>query len=189
MMGEPGDRLRQLSSSGESPSPWPLLTYSRSATERLRILPHSALFGCTARLNDDILPARLTLTDLCQPPMEQSSTADPLAELITTYNELNSPIIEELDGEPSPLEFMRYVSRNTPFVVRNAAATWSATKTWNAQYLKDSLRDQTVNVAVTPKGFVDLLLIFFIDAYSVTKAPSYMVFSSMSSTRSNSYSV
>ncbi|ROW06182.1 hypothetical protein VMCG_04703 [Cytospora schulzeri] len=83
--------------------------------------------------------------------MEQSPV-DPLAELITTFNELNSPVIEELDGEPSPLEFMRYVSRNTPFVVRNAAATWTATKTWNAQYLEESLRDQTVNVAVTPKG-------------------------------------
>lgn len=82
---------------------------------------------------------------------------DPLAELITTYNELNSPVIEELDQEPSPLEFMRYVSRNTPFVVREAAATWSATKEWNAQYLEGCLRDQTVNVAVTPKGFVKLL--------------------------------
>ncbi|ROW02662.1 hypothetical protein VSDG_01668 [Cytospora chrysosperma] len=86
--------------------------------------------------------------------MEQPTT-DPLAELITTYNELNSTVIEELDEEPSPLEFMRYVSRNTPFVVRNAAATWSATKTWNAQYLEDSLRDQAVNVAVTPKGNAD----------------------------------
>lgn len=85
--------------------------------------------------------------------MDQS-TADPLAELITTYNELNSPIIEELDEEPSPLEFMRYVSRNTPFVVRNAAATWPATKTWNAQYLDAFLRDHSVNVAVTPKGLV-----------------------------------
>ncbi|ROV89485.1 hypothetical protein VPNG_10164 [Cytospora leucostoma] len=80
--------------------------------------------------------------------------ADPLAELITTYNELNSPVIEELDEEPSPLEFMRYVSRNTPFVVRKAAATWPATKDWNAQYLEGCLRDQTVNVAVTPKGFL-----------------------------------
>ncbi|KAK7749736.1 hypothetical protein SLS53_000315 [Cytospora paraplurivora] len=81
--------------------------------------------------------------------------ADPLAELITTYNELNSPVIEELDEEPSPLEFMRYVSRNTPFVVRKAAATWSATKNWNAQYLEGCLRDQTVNVAVTPRGNAD----------------------------------
>ncbi|KUI56804.1 JmjC domain-containing protein 7 [Cytospora mali] len=86
--------------------------------------------------------------------MEQSA-ADPLAELITTHNELNSPIIEELDGEPSPLEFMRYVSRNTPFVVRNAAAAWPATKTWNAHYLETYLRHQTVNVAVTPKGNAD----------------------------------
>ena len=88
--------------------------------------------------------------------MEQPN-ADPLAELVTTYNELNSPVVEELDGEPSPLDFMRYVSRNTPFVVRNAAAAWTATKTWNAKYLEDFLRDQSVNVAVTPKGFVTSL--------------------------------
>ncbi|KAK7910853.1 hypothetical protein PG985_013334 [Apiospora marii] len=44
--------------------------------------------------------------------------SDPIAELITTYNELNSSVVEELAEEPSPLEFMRYVARNTPFVVR-----------------------------------------------------------------------
>lgn len=78
---------------------------------------------------------------------------DPIAELITTYSELNSPtIIEELDGEPSPLEFMRYVSRNTPFVVRGGAANWTATKTWTASYLKNFLQDHQINVAVTPFG-------------------------------------
>lgn len=77
---------------------------------------------------------------------------DPIAELITTYNELNSSVVEKLDEEPSPLEFMRFVSRNTPFVVRKGAATWTATKTWTAEYLEGFLRDQHVNVAVTPKG-------------------------------------
>lgn len=78
---------------------------------------------------------------------------DPIAELITTYNELNScTVVEELDEEPSPLEFMRYVSRNTPFVVRGGAAQWTATKTWNASYLETTLRDHTINVAVTPFG-------------------------------------
>lgn len=77
---------------------------------------------------------------------------DPIAELLTTYNELNSFVIEELDEEPSPLEFMRYVFKNTPFVVRRAAAGWRACQTWTAQYLEDALAHEAVNVAVTPKG-------------------------------------
>ena len=43
---------------------------------------------------------------------------------ITTYHELNAFIIDELHDEPSALEFMRFVSKNRPFVVRRAAATW-----------------------------------------------------------------
>lgn len=77
---------------------------------------------------------------------------DPVAELITTYNELNSSVVQELDDEPSPLEFMRYVARSTPFVVRKGAAHWTATKTWTADYLGQFLRHDHVNVAVTPKG-------------------------------------
>lgn len=84
----------------------------------------------------------------------QSQLDDPIAELIINYNEFNGSVIEELDQEPSPLEFMRYVARNTPFVVRKGTAHWTATKTWTADYLEDFLRHQTVNVAVTPKGWV-----------------------------------
>lgn len=86
--------------------------------------------------------------------MDSTSHPDPVAELITTYNELNSSVIEELDGEPSPLEFMRFVSRNTPFVVRGGAAHWPAAKTWTATYLADFLRNHQINVAVTPMGYV-----------------------------------
>lgn len=82
--------------------------------------------------------------------MDQS--AEPVAELLNNYHELNSSDVSELDAEPSPLEFMRYVARNTPFVVRKGAANWPATKMWTASYLASYLRDQTVNVAVTPKG-------------------------------------
>lgn len=88
--------------------------------------------------------------------MDEPGTQDPIAELITNYNELNGSIIEELDEEPSPLEFMRFVARNTPFVVRGAAADWEATRTWNVQFLKDFLGDEPVNVAVTPAGYVAL---------------------------------
>lgn len=81
-----------------------------------------------------------------------ASTEPALEELITTFNELNSPVVQELDAEPSPLESMRFVARNAPFVVRGAAAEWAATKTWDAAYLKAALREQSVNVAVTPRG-------------------------------------
>lgn len=80
---------------------------------------------------------------------------DPLAELITTYNELNASVIAELDEEPSPLEFMRFVATNTPFVVRRGARHWPATQTWTANHLLDALRGHAVNVAVTPYGNAD----------------------------------
>ena len=80
------------------------------------------------------------------------TASDPLRELIIAYNELNSSIIEELQEEPSPLEFMRYVARNTPFVVRGGASSWEATQTWNRDVLVGALDGQTVNVAVTPHG-------------------------------------
>jgi peptidyl-lysine (3S)-dioxygenase / protease len=85
--------------------------------------------------------------------MGQEPRPDPLRELISTYNELNGSVIEELDEEPSPLEFMRYVARNKPFVTRGAASTWEATRKWNRSYLCRQLKDQTVNVAVTPHGY------------------------------------
>ncbi|VBB75391.1 Putative phospholipase [Podospora comata] len=86
---------------------------------------------------------------------DESHNPDPIAELIENYNELNSSVIEELTEEPSPLEFMRYVAKNTPFVVRGAAKDWKATKEWNVNFLKDFLKHETVNVAVTPHGNAD----------------------------------
>ncbi|KAL1842699.1 hypothetical protein VTJ49DRAFT_4478 [Mycothermus thermophilus] len=80
---------------------------------------------------------------------------DALAELMINYHELNGSIIDELTEEPSPLEFMRYVARNTPFVVRGAALDWEATKTWTVDYLKTILGDDPVNIAVTPAGNAD----------------------------------
>lgn len=80
---------------------------------------------------------------------------DPIAELLTSYNELNPSVIDELDEEPSPLEFMRYVSRNTPFVIRGGARDWRATQQWSASYLRSALSGHAVNVAVTPFGNAD----------------------------------
>jgi hypothetical protein len=77
---------------------------------------------------------------------------DPIAKLLLTYGELNGAVITELDAEPSALEYMRFVALNTPFVVRGAASEWRATRLWNRTYLEDAMKNQTVNVAVTPKG-------------------------------------
>lgn len=84
--------------------------------------------------------------------MDQQPSADPVPDLITTYNELNSTTVDELDQEPSPLEFMRYVARNTPFVVRGAATSWKAFQLWDSKFLSETLGDQAINVAVTPHG-------------------------------------
>ncbi|KAJ3534365.1 hypothetical protein NM208_g7565 [Fusarium decemcellulare] len=86
-----------------------------------------------------------------------SNAADTAIEnLISTFNELNSNVIDELHEEPSPLEFMRYVARNTPFVIRNGASTWKACQEWNSAYLLSALKGQSVNVAVTPYGNADM---------------------------------
>jgi jumonji domain-containing protein 7 len=90
--------------------------------------------------------------------MEPSPTPeepeDPIVSLLQTYNELNSPLIEELYEVPSALEFMRYVALNRPFVVRGGAQDWEATKSWDMGTLKKLLEGQSVNVAVTPEGYV-----------------------------------
>ena len=84
---------------------------------------------------------------------------DPIATLLTTYSELNSPSIDVLHEEPSALEFMRYVSLNRPFMVRGAAKDWKATQTWNIETLKTKLEGASVNVAITPFGYVEFYFI------------------------------
>ncbi len=79
-------------------------------------------------------------------------------DLITTYHDLNPSKIDILHEEPSPLEFMRYVARNRPFVIKNGAADWKARKRWNASYLKEVMEGQTVNVSLTPHGNADSVI-------------------------------
>jgi len=79
---------------------------------------------------------------------------DPIIEMLKLYEELNGPNITELRTEPSALEFMRFVALSTPFVVRGATSQWKAARLWNYAYLEEAMRGQTVNVAVTPRGFV-----------------------------------
>lgn len=80
---------------------------------------------------------------------------DAVRELISTYQELNPPSIDELNEEPSALEFMRYVARNRPFVLRKGAKEWKACQKWNDQYLRQVMEGRTVNVAITPLGNAD----------------------------------
>ncbi|PNP76376.1 hypothetical protein FNYG_10259 [Fusarium nygamai] len=84
------------------------------------------------------------------------STDEAIENLISTFNELNSNSIDELHDEPSPLEFMRYVARNTPFVIRGGASSWKACQNWNSAYLLSVMKGQNVNVAVTPYGNADM---------------------------------
>ncbi|KAH7166252.1 putative phospholipase [Dactylonectria macrodidyma] len=87
--------------------------------------------------------------------MAPNSTDIALNELLSTFNELNSHVVEQLSEEPSPLEFMRFVARNTPFVIRGGASSWKACQEWNSAYLLSALKGQSVNVAVTPFGNAD----------------------------------
>jgi jumonji domain-containing protein 7 len=79
-------------------------------------------------------------------------------DLIATYHDLNPTAIDELHEEPSPLEFMRYVARNRPFVVRKGASSWVSHKKWNAAYLESIIGSSPVNVAITPLGNADSIL-------------------------------
>lgn len=91
--------------------------------------------------------------------MQATPSLDPIVELLTTYNELNGSSIEELSEAPSALEFMRFVKQNRPFVIRGGASDWEATTTWNVLVLKDLLKGHSVNVAVTPKGYVNNVIL------------------------------
>lgn len=78
--------------------------------------------------------------------------------LLETYNELNPPFVAELDEEPSALEFLHYVARNRPFVIRKGATSWNASQKWSAEYLNRILGETTVNAAITPYGNADAVL-------------------------------
>ena len=95
----------------------------------------------------------LTKTHFAAPLVTRLTMASAaLRDLITGYHELNPGTVEELAGEPSPLEFMRYVARNAPFVVRGCVRDWKAFRLWDKEFLAEEMRGMRVNVAVTPRG-------------------------------------
>ncbi|PVH89972.1 Clavaminate synthase-like protein [Cadophora sp. DSE1049] len=80
---------------------------------------------------------------------------DPTITLLESYNSLNSSTITTLTSLPSPLEFLRFVAQNRPFVIRDGASDWKAVREWNVASLKEILEGVNVNVAVTPIGNAD----------------------------------
>ncbi|KAK4899453.1 hypothetical protein LTR27_003186 [Elasticomyces elasticus] len=82
----------------------------------------------------------------------------PLTNLINTYHELNASIVDELDEDPSALEFLQFVAKNRPFVVRHAANSWTASEKWDADYLRQRMGSEEVKVAVTPLGNADAVV-------------------------------
>ena len=85
-------------------------------------------------------------------PSEQKALDHSVAELMISYHELNSFYIEELNEDPSPLEFMRYVASNRPFVIRGGSENWKACQKWSAAYLKQVMGGRKVTVASTLEG-------------------------------------
>ena len=85
--------------------------------------------------------------------VEAPTTDKAICELLSSYHELNSRHVDELAGVPSPLEFMRYVHKGRPFIVRGAIADWPAVR-WSVEYLKAVMGDRYVSVANTPLGSV-----------------------------------
>lgn len=85
--------------------------------------------------------------------MNKTRTLDEsIRELIEAYHELNANVVDEVFEEPSALEFMQYVARNRPFVIRGGAQSWKAVQDWSAEYLTHAIGDNEVNVSITPHG-------------------------------------
>lgn len=77
-----------------------------------------------------------------------------LAELLTSYHDLNSGWVERVEGTPTAVEFLRYVQKNQPVVFSGAGSGWPAMRKWKIEYLKEKMESRKINVAETPLGFV-----------------------------------
>ena len=87
------------------------------------------------------------------PQQTMSNVVKATADMLATYHELNGDV-HILYEEPSPLDFMRYVAKNRPLVVRRGCSKWLAVRKWNVDYLQEIMKDTPVKVAVTPHGSV-----------------------------------
>lgn len=86
------------------------------------------------------------------------SADEATSELVSTYHELNGNV-DELYQDPSPLEFMKFVAKNRPFVVRRGCSTWPSVQKWNVAYLKQVAGNTPVKIAVSPHGNADSAVI------------------------------
>ncbi|KAJ8610959.1 hypothetical protein MRB53_038263 [Persea americana] len=86
--------------------------------------------------------------------MHDDHRAAAIVTLLETYNDLNPAVVDELDEEPSALEFMRYVAKNRPFVARKAIH-WPAHEKWTKKYLSAKMGNEPIVVSVTDRGCVD----------------------------------
>lgn len=98
------------------------------------------------------LASSLSLEEAMETLVETDIVNKAIEDFLTDYNELNPNQIDELSEEPTPLEFMRYVAKNRPFVIRRGAVDWPAFTKWNTEYLIQTMGDSLVKVAVTPCG-------------------------------------
>ncbi|KAL9101160.1 MAG: hypothetical protein Q9163_003562 [Psora crenata] len=79
----------------------------------------------------------------------------PMRELIQTYHSVNPSTIDEYFTEPTPVQFLRYVAKNRPFVIRGGCHGWAAVQKWDLKYLREAMGDREVDIAETPYGNAD----------------------------------
>jgi hypothetical protein len=92
----------------------------------------------------------LNIPSIPLPNMADAEQA--LIELISSYHDLNAGFIPELNGAPTPLEFLRRVHRNQPVVFKGAVSHWKAVTAWNSDYMRSKMGSHTIMVAETPFG-------------------------------------
>ncbi|KAH9373200.1 hypothetical protein HPB48_004945 [Haemaphysalis longicornis] len=64
--------------------------------------------------------------------------------------------VTEITKVPSALEFYRrWVSPNVPLIIRGGVSHWEAVKKWTHAYLRETIGNVSVTVAVTPNGLAD----------------------------------
>jgi len=79
-----------------------------------------------------------------------------LVNLAEEFRELSlGEEVQVLENPPSALEFARIVAGNKPVLIRGATSHWPALTKWNSAYLKDTIGDHVVTVAITPDGYAD----------------------------------
>lgn len=79
---------------------------------------------------------------------------DATKNMIVSHQELNGDIDELYEASISPLDFLRYVYKNRPFVLRKGCSSWPAIQRWSSSYLNEVIGDTRVKIAITPRGSV-----------------------------------